>query len=148
MKLYISVDPGKNVGVATWDEHGNFLRKTIFALEDFETYLGSLLDRKHEILAFIVEEYRVYGSKAHAHIGSKVETAQCIGKIKMIAKLLGVPVVEQPATILNGAAKWAGVKRSGSHWKDDVSAYLHGYYYLHKTKKLIRARVLDERKAE
>lgn len=143
-KIYVSVDPGRTVGVATWTEQGELITKVKMPIDAFETWLLAFIrNDKVEVLAFIVEEYRIYAHTATAHIGSKVETIQCIGKIKIVAKELGVPVVEQPATILNGAAKWAGVKRTARHWPDDVSAYLHGYYYLHK-KKLIKARVLDE----
>jgi hypothetical protein len=130
--------------VATWTEQGELIHKAIMPISAFEAWLiGLTSSQDTEVIAFIVEEYRVYAHMATAHIGSKVETAQCIGKIKMIAKMLGVPVIEQPATVLNGAAKWAGIKRTARHWPDDISAYLHGYYYLHK-KKLIKARVLDD----
>lgn len=144
MKIYISVDPGQTVGVATWHEDGSFIHKSKMQEPVFEVFLQGLLapGYPNEVIKFIIEEYRVYGSKSTAHIGSKIPTAQCIGKVKMVASMLNVPVIEQPATKLRVAAKWAGVKVPGGHIPDDISAYLHGYYYLHKA-GLIPARVLE-----
>lgn len=143
-ELYISVDPGQTVGVATWDVDGHLIHKSKMPSPTFDTFLEALTrpEYPNKVIKFIIEEYRVYGSKSTAHIGSKLPTVQCIGKVKMIARLLGVPVVEQPATKLRVAAKWAGVKIPGGHIPDEISAYLHGYYYLHKA-GLIPARVLE-----
>lgn len=144
MRIYISIDPGKSVGIATWDENGNLLGNGKMQEKDFEAFLQGLTqkDYPNEIVAFIVEEYRIYGHKAQAHIGSKVGTAQCIGKIKMIARMINTPVVEQPATFLKITAKWAGVKLPKGHVPDALSAYLHGYHYLHQ-QGIIEARVLE-----
>lgn len=144
--MYVSVDPGETVGLATWDEQGKLIHKSKMPRVDFEMFLWALIEDKNngnEVITFIVEKYLVYGSKAIAHVGRANPTEQVIGMIDMIARRLGVPVVKQPATILRVAAKWAGVRIPSGHIPDQISAYLHGYYYLHQ-KNIIPARVLED----
>lgn len=145
MNIYVSVDPGESVGLATWDEQGKLIHKSKMPRVDFEKYLWGLVEPgyPHKILKFIVEKYVVYGNMATAHIGQSNPTEQVIGMVDMIARRLGVSVVKQPATILRIAAKWAGVKVPSGHIPDQVSAYLHGYYYLHQ-QNIIPARVLED----
>lgn len=145
MDIYVSVDPGQTVGLATWDSDGKLIHKSKMPRVDFEKYLWGLVEPNypHKIKRFIVEKYVVYGQKATAHIGKANPTEQVIGMVDMVARRLGAPVTKQPATILRISAKWAGVKVPGGHIPDEISAYLHGYYYLHQIGK-IPARVLDE----
>lgn len=138
---YVSFDPGVTTGVATWDEEGNLLRNIGVQQAGLDALLYGF-EQINTIKVFVVEEYRVYASKAVAHIGSKVETAQVIGQISATARRMGIEVVMQPATILNIAMMWAQVKKPKGHLPDDVSAYLHGYYYLHR-KGIIKAKVLE-----
>lgn len=144
MKMYVSVDPGQTVGLATWGEDGKLIHKSKMPRVDFERFLWGTVDPTYpnEILKFIVEKYVVYGNMTTAHIGRDNPTEQVIGMIDMIARKLGVPVIKQPATILKITAKWAGIKIPGGHCPDDISAYLHGYHYLHK-RGIIPARVLE-----
>lgn len=140
--VYVSWDPGQSTGVACWSETGDPL--------DVGTELKSddardrFLDRleSHPVREFIIEEYRVYGSKALAHTGSKVYTAQVIGDLKSWARRHGVKVIEQRSDIKEIAAKWAQVKVPKGHMPDWMAAYLHGYYYLHR-KGLIKPKVLE-----
>jgi len=145
MDMYVSVDPGTSVGLATWDSDGKLIHKSEMHRVDFEKYLWGLIEPNypHKIIKFIVEKYVVYGQKATAHVGKDNPTEQVIGMIDMIARRLGVPVIKQPATILRIAAKWAGVKVPAGHIPDQISAYLHGYYYLHQ-QNIIPARVLED----
>ena len=145
MNIYVSVDPGQTVGLATWDEQGKLIHKSKMPRVDFEKYLWGLVEPNypHNIIKFIVEKYVVYGQKATVHVGRDNPTEQVIGMVDMIARRLDAPVIKQRADILKIAAKWAGVKVPGGHLPDDLSAYLHGYYYLHQ-QQIIPARVLDE----
>lgn len=140
---YVSWDPGQRTGFATWDAQGNPI-KTGYSLnsdEERDDFLDSL--ENEPVHTFIIEEYRIYGSKAIAHVGSKVYTAQVIGDLKSWARRHGVKVVEQRSDIKGPAAKWAQVKVPKGHMPDWMAAYLHGYYYLHR-QGLIRAKVLDQ----
>ena len=141
---YVSFDPGKRTGVTTWNEKGECIKSSIFLQPSLDVFLEALTHIS-TIKTFIVEEYRVYSHMAEAHIGSKIETAQVIGQIKSVARQMNVQVIEQAAIRLRIAAKWAQVKvpPKGQHIRDDVSSYLHGYYYLHK-KGIIKAKVLED----
>jgi hypothetical protein len=145
---YISWDPGEMTGVVCWDANG----KPLAIAQMDETDRDAFLDELRELLKqpgvyikmFIIEEYRIYGSKANAHIGQKLGTAEVIGDLKSFARRHFIKVEEQAATILTIAQKWSGVRipktHSKSHW---ASAFNHGYYYLHRM-GIIPARVLGD----
>ena len=141
MIKYVSWDPGKTTGVTCWSAEGQALNiKDLVGDEVLDGFLDSL--EGEEIEAFIIEEYRIYGSKAVAHVGSRVETAQVIGNLKAWARRRNIKIVEQRSDIKPIAAKWSQVKVPKGHMPDWMAAYLHGYYYLHN-KGIIRAKVLD-----
>lgn len=141
---FISWDPGETTGVACWDDRGNPIAVAQMEEADRDRFLNDLHDCLMYPSKFIVEEYRIFGSKATAHIGKKLNTSEVIGDLKSFARKHWIEVVEQPSSILNIAQKWSGVKiptvHAKSHW---ASAYNHGYYYLHQ-QGIIRPRVLDE----
>lgn len=140
--VYVSWDPGQSTGVACWSAFAEpLIIKELKSDKERDDFLDSL--EGEPIKKFIIEEYRVYGSKAFAHVGSKVYTAQVIGDLKSWARRHNVQVVEQRADIKEIGCKWAGIPfRKTTHMPDGQSAFVHGYYYLHKA-GLIRARVLD-----
>lgn len=139
---YVSFDPGQSTGITEWDEKGNVIKVGIELKGDkaLDIYLDSLEGSSVKI--FIIEEYRVYGSNLGANIGSKVHTAQVIGYLKAWARRHKIKVIEQRADILKVAAKWAQVTLPKGHPPDWLSAYLHGYYYLHR-QGLIKPLVLE-----
>jgi len=142
---YVSWDPGETTGAACWNEKAQPLlmgpQMQFKGDKERDAFLDSL--EGEPIKKFIIEEYRVYGSKAFAHIGSKVYTAQVIGDLKSWARRHNVEVVEQRSDIKEIGCKWAQIPyKKGAHMPDWQSAYVHGYYYLHKA-GLIRAKVLD-----
>ena len=147
---YVSIDPGgsqvgaRTIGLARWDESGRLLFMDQYSLQEMQDFLINLQEVKNgQLKAFIVEEYRVLPEKLAIHNRSKLETSQCIGQIKMSARILGVKVIEQPSTILGIAQQWSGTKMPKDHSKShQISAYLHGYYYLYR-KGLIKSRVLE-----
>lgn len=143
---WISFDPGKTTGVTVWGENNEDQEIRCILVGQFnEQELDEFLDKCASIppKVFIIEEYRIFGQKKNAHVGSKVETIQVIGQLKAFARKHKIEVVEQPANILVIAQLWSGTKmpkdHSKSHW---VSAYNHAYYYLHK-QGLLKARVLE-----
>ena len=100
------------------------------------------LNKLRSIEHVIIEEYRVFNDKFN-HQGDKVHTAQVIGLIKGFCRTLKIPFTEQPARVRTVAALWSGTKVPRGHMPDYMSAYLHGYFWLHKN-GFIPPRVLDE----
>lgn len=144
---YVSWDPGgkstkKSTGMVKWDEEGK--PREVKELDQLE--LDKELDElEPTIIVFIIEEYVVYSHKSKAHIGSKLPTVQTIGQLKAYARKHGIKVIEQRSDIKKMASMWAQVKVPNGHMPDKMSAYLHGYYYLHRL-GLIPAKVLEDYK--
>lgn len=145
---WVSFDPGKTTGVTVWQqkpeqEEPQCVRVEQLNQEELDNFLNPI-----PVIpvpkVFIIEDYRVFGQKKNAHVGSRVETAKVIGYIEGCARRHKIEVVLQPASILSIAVLWSGKKmpsdHSVSHW---VSAYNHAYYYLHK-QGLLKARVLED----
>ena len=63
--------------------------------------LESLLDRGllDGVVAFAIERYLIYPNRASTHIGDDLYTAQEIGRLKWIAFLRDVRVIERPASM-------------------------------------------------
>jgi hypothetical protein len=128
---YLAFDPGEMVGWAHFNEEGKVVsagQVTWIDLTDWlETQNASLIKK------VVIEEYKVFHHKAKAHIGSKIETVQTIGMIKAWCIRNKVSYVEQPASILNIAEKWTQIKMPSNHaYSHQISATLHGYYWLIK----------------
>lgn len=144
---WISFDPGKTTGITVWyqevEKEPQCIQVGQLNEEELDIFLDELPKNKIPDV-FIIEEYRIFGQKKNAHVGSKVETIQVIGQLKAFARKHKIEIIEQPANILVIAQLWSGKKmpkdHSNSHW---VSAYNHAYYYLHK-QGLLKARVLQE----
>lgn len=142
---YVSWDPGETTGAACWNSKAEPVlmgpQMEFKGDQARDQFLDSL--EEEPIHTFIIEEYRVYGSKFLANVGSKVYTAQVIGDLKSWARKRGIKIIEQRSDIKEIGCKWAQIPFSKKkHMPDWQSAYVHGYYYLHKA-GLIRAKVLD-----
>lgn len=142
---YVSWDPGDTTGACCWNDKAEPVKMgphmEFKGDKERDDFLDTL--EGEPIKKFIIEEYRVYGSKIVANVGSKVYTAQVIGDLKSWARRRNVQVVEQRSDIKEIGCKWAQVPyKKNSHMPDWRSAYIHGYYYLHKS-GLIRPKVLD-----
>lgn len=142
---YLSFDPGETTGVATWalNDKG---KVDCTLIDQFK--LPSLIEFLKEVNTehlkkIIYEGYRIDPKKLKAHIWSKVETIQTIGRIRFFAEWHDIETVEQPRTILSSAQKWSGMKLPSDHSiSNGPSAYNHGYFYLFN-QGLIRPRSLD-----
>jgi hypothetical protein len=149
---YVSIDPGgsdsgRTIGVVAWDESGLPLKMEQYNKDELNEFLFNLQEVKDTLKVIIYEGYRVFSHKLEVHRNQKMKTSECIGRIQFAAKILGVPVVEQPSKILSTAEKWSGVKLPSNHAQShQVSAYLHGYFYLHR-RNVIQARVLQRIKS-
>jgi len=134
---FVSIDPGGTTGVVTWDANAKLLDALQLNREEFEDFLEKVSPAQ-----VICEEYIVNPHVRHG--GQKVETLRIIGAIESYCRRNKILLEMQRPQILTIAQKWSGKKMPKnhgiSHW---VSAYLHGYYFLHR-KGLIKARVLDD----
>jgi hypothetical protein len=142
---WISIDPGETSGITTWNDSGNPIHYNEFDIPNLHKFLDWLEQIKTDFLRkIIIEEYRLYQSKALQQSGSHLETVQVIGMIKRCNYKLNLPdVVEVRADSKDIAAKWSGVKLPKGHTPDWMSSYLIGYYWLHKH-GIIPARVLEQ----
>lgn len=140
---YLAIDPGVSTGYATFDSKGTLLSKGILRSLD---ELMDFLQEQSPIDTIICEDYRVYGHKAKAHTGSRVETVQAIGMVKVYANKWGAKLVLQPASILPIAQKFSGINLPSNHkLSHDFAALNHGIYYLTK-EGILQSRVLKENK--
>lgn len=124
--MKISIDPGDTVGVATWNENGQLIWKSKMSLDEFIEWCDTYPDR--DVSTVIVEDFTLRGHQAYRQRGSKLKASQGLGVAKAFAKRVRAKLVVQQPTILNIAAMHTGTKIV-SHYSDDVSAFLHGYYY-------------------
>lgn len=133
--MYMAVDPGQNVGVATFHEDGSDINRTIMDLDRFRTFLKMILASlpQDEKLRFIMEDYRLRQDKAIVQTGSDMPASRCIGTIEMMVCLLGERsmLFWQKPSELRGSLKWAGFpelarKPKSWHCPDDIAAYAHG----------------------
>lgn len=107
--------------------------------KEFDEVLSDLTTAE----VWVIEEYRVRNSKFN-HENSKVDTIQVIGDLKGVARRQGIRIVEQRAQDRLIGAKWARVQVPKGHMPDEMSAYLHGYYYLRRN-NLIKSKLLEEK---
>lgn len=144
---YAAFDPGGSTGIAGWDNPRE--APVVFGKEaDFPgvvEFLRTLQAQENLPLVIVLEEYRIFNDKFN-HQGSKVLTIQVIGAIKGWAVQHGVEVVEQRPECLRTGLTWAGLDVPKGHPPNWLSAFGHGFYYLHKNKLAGKARVLQERR--
>lgn len=130
MGRLLAVDPGETVGWAVFDnlalaEAGQF---SVINLEAFDAFLTA---KRPDHM--VIENYRVYASKAARHVGSEVNTAQYIGILKFLADMYQVPYTLQMAHQAKGWVSDArlhqlGLFQVGRRHAND--AIRHGVYYL------------------
>lgn len=123
----LSVDPGKNIGRALWTNDGQFLFKDVC---DFDTLMSFLIDTSPTISTVVVEDFTLF-KRQMQQTGSRMEASQVIGALRLwemqdSTRLL----VKQPPAILPVSALHTGITLPKGHTPDDLSAYLHGHYYL------------------
>lgn len=142
MIAYISIDPGeKTSGICEWDEEGNLLN---WYERDFDATLDYLEQIPSTLKVLIYEEYRIRGNKTTQHAWSTVPTLQLIGSINYVCTRRKIKTVAQQASILQIASKWAQMPiPKKAHLRDWKSAYLHGYYYLHRA-GIIKSLLLEK----
>lgn len=145
--MFISIDPGHNVGVATFDERGDDIHKTTMDLPRFrKMFLKNVLRERLKApegtskLTFIMEDYKLRKDMAINQTGSDMPASRCIGAVEFAYDILGpdrCEIILQPSGNLRTALKWAGYPELANkprtwHCPDDLSAYAHGVFWLIK----------------
>lgn len=108
----IGIDPGETIGLCylTWDVlrgDGICTAEQLPWPEGLSKVRESIPRCTHGA----VEEWRLYGSKAKALIGSDMHTVELIGRIVEIAWEKGMPIERHPPQIKEPA--WAYLERRG-----------------------------------
>lgn len=136
--MIIAVDPGANIGVATFTLKGEDYNKGVFSEENFLNFMASLLvaaDQKPDIIfKFIVEPFTLRQDLAIEQTGSNMPASRIIGAIQMVDRILGdkSEIHYSPASNLKSALKWSGMNKylSYRHVPDEIAAYAHGVMWL------------------
>ena len=144
--MFIAIDPGANVGVATFNEKGEDIKRTVMREEPFRDLMANMYSmlyaevQKHPEskigLTFIMEDFKLRQDKAIDQTGSDMPAPRIIGAVQMIDRLLGDRseiILHQPM-VLSTALKWAGFPKYANnrrlHPPDDIAAYSHGVFHL------------------
>jgi hypothetical protein len=122
----IAFDPGEITGIA---KYADKLITTEHIKIDLMAIEKCVLDFKPDIV--VIEEFKLYPSKAKHLVWNQMYPAQVIGVIKLAAKKLDVPVIMQAATIKKFSTTEGCPKDSNIHEKD---AYMHLWFYMKKQK--------------
>lgn len=143
--MYIAIDPGENVGVATFNDLGQDISQTEWRLNKFYSFLANTYvasrSQKTMHFHFIVEDFKLRQDMAIAQTGSNMPAAKCIGAIEQICELLGSrgTITLQPPSVLSTGLKWSNrpdmANRPRSwHCPDYIAAHAHGVFYLIENK--------------
>lgn len=140
--MFMSIDPGENVGFATFSPTGEDMMRSVVKLKEFRRfYLQITYDRVRtgdlDFITFIMEDFTLRKDKAVDQTGSNMPAPRCIGAVEQIDAMLGTKskIVLVKAGNLRGSLKWAGFpdlanKPRTWHCPDDIAAYAHGVKYL------------------
>lgn len=136
MSLLLAFDPGKSTGVAifTWPT-GELKIKTSMPYDKLTAFIA---DIPINVAAIVVEDYIIrpgVGNRGHA----RGEAMRVIGQLEAASYRLGCTLVKQRPEVRLIAAKWSGIKVPKGHMPDDMSAELHGIYYLRQQGKYTTA---------
>lgn len=127
----LAVDPGStNVGYAVYEHEGKQTESTLVrqGIVHFDSLVDFLKEMSY-ITHLVYERYRIRPG-GRQNIGTDGKVMQAIGKLDMWAASLGIPASTQEPSILPIAAKIVGRTLPKGHLRDDISAELHGAYWL------------------
>lgn len=134
----IAVDPGKRTGIAILKFGGELVRKQVIPFEDISSYWAALGREFPDgtIHAVVCESFRLYARLSTQQHGSSMETSQVVGMARGYSALHGINFVEQQPDARNFGAKFVQYKLGRGHTPDDISAWLHGIFYLKSINQL------------
>jgi hypothetical protein len=138
--MFISVDPGLRVGVASFSDDGTDINRTTFNIVEFRRFLKQIYGyalKRNEIVRWLYEDYTLRQDKAIAQTGSDMPASRAIGSLEMVDEMMGeLSTLEKcSSSNLRTALKWAGYPQLANkprtwHCPDDLSAYAHGVKWL------------------
>lgn len=134
--MFIAIDPGENVGMATFSDAGLDIKRKTFRLPQFRETLSLLTATSNDQhYTFIVESFNLRLDKALDQVGDDMPAARAIGAIEMMDEILGPKstIVMRHPRLLYSALKVAGYAKYANkriHPPDDIAAYAHGVGYL------------------
>lgn len=126
----LAIDPGETTGWATF-EACDLTQAGQFPVNDLEAFDTFVTDHRPDVM--VIENYRVYASRAAQHVGSEVNTAQYIGILKFLGGMYQIPIALQMAHQAKGWVSDArlhqlGLFQTGHRHAND--AVRHGVYWL------------------
>jgi len=126
----LAVDPGETCGWALF-ENVDLINAGQFRVNTLEQFDAFVTDSHPDVM--VIENYRVYASRAAQHVGSEVNTAQYIGILKFLGQMYQIPVALQMAHQAKGWVSDArlnqlGLFQTGKRHSND--AIRHGVYWL------------------
>lgn len=125
--ILLSVDPGDNVGYALWDG-GDCYENEIVSRKQFMQWLvDGYFEGADNVVA---EDYTLFRGRAQKQVGSKMPASLVLGALELWCMQHGIWLKKQHSGILSIASMHANRALPQGHCPDDLSAYLHGYYYL------------------
>lgn len=135
----LSIDPGESIGFAEWTLEGDLLYKDKYDLGYFMQKMEWVI-QSQTVHTMIVEQWAFDPGKTQR--GNKMISSQVIGMATLAAYMGRAELVFQDRRVLKIAALHAGVEiPKNGHFDDDVSAYLHGFYYF-ETKGILEPKPL------
>lgn len=127
---YLSLDPGKTTGWASFDAQGNAVR---FGQATKEELYALLTEQNPKVL--IVEDFELFPWKSKDMPFDQLIAVRVIGAIDYWAWDHKVEVVLQKPNIKTIGYMWAGMEKPKNHAiSHGPDAYVHGVYYLQKNK--------------
>jgi hypothetical protein len=127
------MDPGLRNGYAIMGPGGSLEAKGSILLEDLPEFLSQL---PGEFTVAVVEDFKLFRSKAIQQSGKTMQASEAIGILTGWAKTHSVRLVRQPPEAYHLGAKYVQYKLPRGHTPDDISAWLHGIYYLKSINQL------------
>jgi len=126
--IICAIDPGEHNGFAIMESGGKVVEKGVVELQDLPAFLATLPG--HSVSVIVYEGFRLFRRLADRQSGSNIPAAQAIGIIKGCANFSSLRIVEQQPDARLMGAKYAQYVVMKGHMADDISAWLHGVFYL------------------
>jgi hypothetical protein len=125
-------DPGYSTGWALLDwQDGEELSGGTVPFPDMTAFLLNRERMLPQTKVIVVEDFALLGGKEKAQIGSKFETVQVIGMLRLWCHRAGLSITLQPPNIKPTAQRFTGRVPKGAHSKSHpVDAYNHVAYHL------------------
>lgn len=133
--MYIFIDPGQNTGWAKFDDNGELVAKgTTRNFEDLVYWVADNINvgTAEFTKKCIVEDFKLYPSKAQAQLWSQFETVQVIGAIRSQCLLVSIPYEVVPAHNKQMGFMYLGTKEPphSSPLNHEMVAIAHGVFWL------------------